>query len=98
MEPDCVSINLDKRADGDGTHKCELNNVTHEGHEDELKEEENYSYHGAEASNASKVMISVFVLVFCFLFLRGNLFVFLSNFAVKQLGCASWFHFSFEHF
>ena len=52
MEPDCVSINLDKRADGDGTYKCELN-VTHEGREDELKEEENYFYHAAEASNTS---------------------------------------------
>ena len=50
MEPDCVSINLDKRADGNGKYKCELNNVTHEEHEDELKKDENYFYHAAEAS------------------------------------------------
>ena len=79
MEPDCVSINLDKRADGNGKYRCELNNVTHEGHEDELKEDENYLYHGAEASNASMVMISVFVFVFRFLgetsvFLRARCF------------------------
>ena len=49
-EPDCVSINVENQADGDGKYKCELNNVTHEGHEDELKEEENYFYHAAEVS------------------------------------------------
>ena len=31
LEPDCVSINLDRRADVYGKYKCELNNVTHEG-------------------------------------------------------------------
>ena len=56
MEPDCVSINLDKRPDGDGKHKCELNNVTHEGHEDELKEQENYFYHAAEASHTQTIL------------------------------------------
>ena len=50
MEPDCVSINLDKRADGDGKYKCELNNVTHEGHEHELNKDENYFYHAAEVN------------------------------------------------
>ena len=57
IKPDCVSINIEKRADGNGTYKCELNNVTHEGHADELKEDENYSYHGAEASNTPKVTL-----------------------------------------
>ena len=50
MEPDCVSINLKNRADGNGQHKCELNNVTHEGHEKEWQEDEDYFYHAAEAS------------------------------------------------
>ena len=36
MEPDCVSINLDKRVGGHGEYKCELNNVTHERHEHDL--------------------------------------------------------------
>ena len=48
LEPNCVSINLNKRVDGNGNYKCELNNATHEGHEDELKKEENYFYHAAE--------------------------------------------------
>ena len=29
---------------------CELNNVTHEGHEGDLIEEENYFYHAAEVT------------------------------------------------
>ena len=53
-EPDCVSINLDKRADGNGKYKCELNNVTHEGHEDEWEENENYFYHAAEVNALGK--------------------------------------------
>ncbi|RMX47721.1 hypothetical protein pdam_00012358, partial [Pocillopora damicornis] len=50
LEPNCVSINLNKRVDGNGNYECELNNATHEGHEDELKKEENYFYHAAESA------------------------------------------------
>ena len=50
MEPDCVSINLYTRADGNGNYKCELNNATHEGHEEKLIEQEMYSYHAAEVN------------------------------------------------
>ncbi|XP_066026287.1 uncharacterized protein [Pocillopora verrucosa] len=50
MEPDCVSINLYTRGDGNGNYKCELNNATHEGHEGKLIEEEMYSYHAAESN------------------------------------------------
>ena len=53
MEPNCVSINIDKRVDGKGKYKCELNNVTHEGHNHELIENGNYFYHAAEASKLS---------------------------------------------
>ena len=42
IEPDCVSINLHKRAGGRGVYRCELNNVTHEGHEDELTNNASY--------------------------------------------------------
>ena len=42
MEPDCVTINLHKRAGGRGVYRCELNNVTHEGHEDELTNNASY--------------------------------------------------------
>ena len=48
LEPDCVSINLDRRADVYGKYKCELNNVTHEGHEHEWRENPNHFYHAAE--------------------------------------------------
>ncbi|CAH3160933.1 unnamed protein product [Pocillopora meandrina] len=50
MEPDCVSINLYTRADGNGNYKCELNNATHEGHEGKLIEQEMYVYHAAEGN------------------------------------------------
>ena len=48
MEPDCVSINLDKRADRNGNYKCELNNVTREGHKKDLREEQDFFHHSAE--------------------------------------------------
>ena len=48
LEPDCVSINLDRRADVYGKYECELNNVTHEGHEHEWRENPNHLYHAAE--------------------------------------------------
>ena len=36
IEPDCVSINIDKREYGHGVYKCELNDVTQEGYEPRL--------------------------------------------------------------
>ncbi|XP_022780858.1 uncharacterized protein LOC111322081 [Stylophora pistillata] len=50
MEPNCVSINIEKRVGLHGGYSCELNNVTHEGHELELEKEENYFYHAAESA------------------------------------------------
>ena len=50
MEPDCVSINLYTRADRYGNYKYELNNATHEGHEEKLIDQEMYSYHAAEVN------------------------------------------------
>ena len=49
MEPDCVSINLDKRADENGNYKCELNSVTREGHNEDLTEDQDFFHHSAEA-------------------------------------------------
>lgn len=43
----CVSYNLMTESEN-GKHKCELNNSTHEGHENDLEENSNYVYHGAE--------------------------------------------------
>ena len=71
MEPDCVSINLYTRGDGNGNYKCELNNATHEGHEEKLIEEEMYSYHAAEVNISFDLR---FTLVhFAFLFKTLNL-------------------------
>ncbi|XP_066026053.1 uncharacterized protein [Pocillopora verrucosa] len=50
MEPDCVSINLDKRENRHGNYKCELNNVTHAGHEHRLEDHEDFFYHAAESN------------------------------------------------
>ena len=52
MEPDCVSINLDKRVSEHGGYKCELNNVTHGRHEHDLKKEDNHFYYAAEVGVA----------------------------------------------
>ena len=35
-----------------GEYKCELNNVTHERHEHDLKKEDNHFYHAAEVGVA----------------------------------------------
>ena len=57
MEPDCVSYNLEKQPSGDnGTYKCELNDATHEGNEDDLVGEYDYFYHGSEAIVTSKLL------------------------------------------
>ena len=66
MEPDCVSINLYTRGDGNGNYKCELNNATHEGHEEKLIEEEMYSYHAAEVNVAFNLRVRVVYFVFLF--------------------------------
>ena len=47
MEPNCVSYNLMEKS-GTGKHKCELNNATHEGHEEDLEENPDYVYRGAK--------------------------------------------------
>ena len=53
MEPDCVSFNLEKQVNGHGRYKCELNNITHERHEHDLKNEDHYFYRAAEVGVAS---------------------------------------------
>ena len=66
MEPDCVSINLYTRGDGNGSYKCELNNATHEGHEEKLIEEEMYSYHAAEVNISFDLRFTLVYFVFLF--------------------------------
>ena len=50
MEPNCVSINLEKHADGNGNYKCELNNVTHEGYEGDWVKEKNFFHHASKVT------------------------------------------------
>ena len=66
MEPDCISINLYTRADGNGNYKCELNNATHEGHEEKLIEQEMYSYHAAEVNLSFNLRVRLIYSVFLF--------------------------------
>ena len=66
MEPDCVSINLYTRGDGNGNYKCELNNATHEGHEEKLIEEEMCSYHAAEVDISFDLRFTLVYFVFLF--------------------------------
>ena len=66
MEPDCVSINLYTRADGNGNYKCELNNATHEGHEEKLIDQEMYSYRAAEVNITFNLRFRLVYFVFLF--------------------------------
>ena len=51
METNCVSDNIEIKPKGnDGTHRCELNDVTHAGNSNDLVEDQRYIYRGTEAS------------------------------------------------
>ena len=49
MEPTCISYNLMMKSET-GKYKCELNNATHEGHEQDLEENSSYFYRGAKVN------------------------------------------------
>lgn len=65
MDPDCVSVNLEKQPDVNGNYKCELNNATHEGRVHELRSNTNFSYHAVEV-NVSLLLTYVKNLVRCY--------------------------------
>lgn len=49
MEPNCVSYNIEIKPKGnDGTHRCELNDVTHVENSNDLVEDQRYIYRGVE--------------------------------------------------
>ena len=50
MEPNCVSYNFKMTSSG-GMHECELNNSTHNSHDQELVENPSYKYHAAKVRN-----------------------------------------------
>ena len=52
-EPNCVSINFNYTASDKGTHRCDLNNATHRGHDRDLVHTDGYFYRGADVSSSS---------------------------------------------
>ena len=52
MEHNCASYNLIRRSEG---HRCELNNSTHEGNENDMEENPNYIYRGTKARKLEKI-------------------------------------------
>ena len=53
MEPNCASYNLMKTSEN-GKHRCEINNATHEEHEEDLEKNSNYEYHAAKVRASQK--------------------------------------------
>ena len=80
MEPDCVSINLYTRGDGNGNYKCELNNATHEGHEGNLIDQTMYSYHAAEVNVTFNLRFGLVYFVFL---LKTLSLMFISNYELE---------------
>lgn len=72
VEPNCVSFNFKMAASDNGNHKCELNNSTHEGYENDMSKNPNYKYHGAEVRNVLHLIHSLLekisLRIFCLLF------------------------------
>ncbi|XP_015763707.1 PREDICTED: neurogenic locus notch homolog protein 1-like [Acropora digitifera] len=46
----CVSINFKVLPDSEGLHECELNNATHQSHDNDLQNKKGYVYKGAEST------------------------------------------------
>lgn len=53
IEPNCVSYNFKTAEDENGNHVCEINNSTHQGHENDLKEDSNYKFQRAKSACVS---------------------------------------------
>ena len=68
MEHNCVSYNLMTISEN-GKHHCELNNATHEEHEEDLEKDSNYEYHGAKVRASQRSDFKLYeVLIFCYTF------------------------------
>ena len=57
MEHNCASYNLKKRSEVEG-HRCELNNSTHEGNENDMEENQSYLYRGTKARRLAHLWLS----------------------------------------
>ena len=59
-EPNCVSINFENKASAEGKYSCDLNNSTHQEHDDDFVEKMGYFYHGAEVRSSSSTFPKIF--------------------------------------
>lgn len=57
MEHNCASYNLMRRSEPEG-HRCELNNATYEGNENDLEENANYLYRGTKVTLIVQIIIA----------------------------------------
>ena len=53
MDYNCVSYNVMTTSEI-GEHNCELNNASHDEHDEDLEENSNYEYHGAKVRASQK--------------------------------------------
>ena len=55
LEHNCASCNLMRRSEAEG-HRCELNNATHEGNENDLEENLDYEYRETKVTMTSLII------------------------------------------
>ena len=65
-EPNCVSVNYEIQTQ----KRCELNNSTHRGHDEDFLERRGCLYHGAIVSFLSCLFF--FLIMICFHYLQGD--------------------------
>ena len=87
-DPNCVSVNFKSTSSSDGKYKCELNNATHQGRDDQFKDEKGYFYHGADVSISSKLLLLLLLLRFP-KFLLPHLDMFYHDFISQILSVVS---------
>ena len=67
-QPNCVSINFKVLPVSEGLHECELNNATHQSHDNDLQNKKGYVYKGAEVRNFNIPFHFVFNFFLVFVF------------------------------
>ena len=55
LDDDCVSLNIKKDQNSDNQRECELNNSTHQEHDEDLTEDPDYFYRGAKVRSTSQI-------------------------------------------
>ena len=70
-QPNCVSINFKVLLGSEGLHECELNNATHQSHDNDLQSKKGYLHKGAEVRNFNIPFHFVFNFFFFGVFVFG---------------------------